>query len=152
MKSKPVMSILILVLISIIFISGCVRLEREGPEGIMTVSELLENPVYDTEVRIYGKVSLLGEVLPVCFNLTSGGEEVEPWFDIGMKWIVWNDFGKTAKVWFNLMVEDDRTRRPKVSVEGIKNGDWVIVTGELKTEGFFTELNDFWASHIEKMK
>jgi len=37
-----------------------------------------------------------------------------------------------------------------VSVEGIENGDYVIVTGELKTEGTHTVLNDFWASSIEK--
>ena len=48
------------------------------------------------------------------------------------------------------MVEDDKTERPAVSVKGIKNGDFVIVTGELKTEGTHTVLNDFWASSIEK--
>ena len=37
-----------------------------------------------------------------------------------------------------------------VSVKGIKNGDYVIVTGELKTEDTHTVLNDFWASNIEK--
>jgi hypothetical protein len=48
------------------------------------------------------------------------------------------------------MVEDDKTERPAVSVEGIENGDYVIVTGELKTEGTHTVLNDFWASSIGK--
>jgi hydrogenase maturation factor len=47
-------------------------------------------------------------------------------------------------------VEDNGTARPPVSVEGIENGDYVIVTGELKTEGTHTMLNDFWASGIEK--
>ncbi len=37
-----------------------------------------------------------------------------------------------------------------VSVEGIENGDYVIVTDELKTKGTHTGLNDFWASSIEK--
>jgi len=48
------------------------------------------------------------------------------------------------------MVEDDGTERPSVSVEGIENGDSVVVTGELKTEGQHTSLNDFWASDIER--
>jgi hypothetical protein len=33
------------------------------------------------------------------------------------------------------MVEDDGTEKSPVNVEGIENGDWVIVTGELKTIG-----------------
>ena len=106
--------------------------EIEKPEGTLSVSELLEKPVYDTEVKIYGKVSLLGELLCPCFELTSDGKKVE--------------------VWYDLMVEDDGTQRPPVSVEGIENGDWVIVTGELKTEGIHRSLNDFWASNIEKIE
>ena len=54
-------------------------------------------------------------------------------------------------VWHDLMVEDDGTERLAVSVEGIENGDWVVVTGELKREGKHTNLNDFWAEHIETM-
>jgi hypothetical protein len=37
-------------------------------------------------------------------------------------------------------------------VEAINNGDWVIVTGELKLEGQHRSLNDFWASNIEKIE
>jgi len=32
------------------------------PAGALSVSELLEGPAYDTEVKIYGEVSLLGEL------------------------------------------------------------------------------------------
>jgi inhibitor of cysteine peptidase len=39
---------------------------------------------------------------------------------------------------------------PPVSVEGIENGDWVVITGELKQAGQHTSLNDFWATSIEK--
>lgn len=67
-----------------------------------------------------------------CFELTSGEEKVQ--------------------VWYDLMVEDDGTERPSVSVQGIENGDPVIVTGELKTEGEHRSLNDFWASNIEKIE
>ncbi len=49
------------------------------------------------------------------------------------------------------MVEDDGTEMPSVSVEGIENGDSIIVTSELKTEGKHRSLNDFWASNIKKI-
>jgi len=75
-------------------------------EGTLTVSELLENQVYDTEVKVYGLVSALGEVDCLCFELTSGGK------------LLW--------VWYDSMVEEDETERPAVSVEGIENGNRVI--------------------------
>ena len=106
--------------------------EPEKPEGTLSVSELLQKPVYDTKVKIYGKVSLLGQLDCPCFELSSDGREVQ--------------------VWYDLMVEDDGTERPAVSIAGIENGDWIIVTGELKTEGEHRLLNNFWASSIEKMK
>ena len=109
--------------------TGCAL---EKPEGALSVSELLENPVYDTEVRIYGEVSLLGQLDCPCFELTSGGEKVQ--------------------VWYDLMVEDDGTERPAASVEGIENGDSVIVMGELKTAGQYRALNDFWAAIIVKIE
>lgn len=101
----------------------------ETPSDSLRVSTLPEDPVYDGEVTIGGQVSLLGELLCPCFELTSGGE--------------------TVHVWYGLMVEDDGTEIPAVSVEGIENGDTVVVTGELKTAGLHTSLNDFWASSIE---
>ena len=53
------------------------------------------------------------------------------------------------KVWYGAMMEDDGTRWPVLSVEGIENGVWLAVTGELKTEGEHSVLNDFWAISIE---
>ena len=96
----------------------------------LSVAELMENPVYNAEFKIEGSVSLLGELFCPCFELTSGGE--------------------TLMVYYGLMVEDDGTERISVSVEGIENGDHVIVTGELKSGGIYHSLNDFWASSIEK--
>ena len=104
--------------------------EQLAATETLSVSELMENPIYDTGVRVYGQVSLLGELFCPCFELTSGGKKVV--------------------VWYGLMVEDDGTERPAVSVEGIQNGDRVVVTGELKTAGTHTSPNDFWASSIEK--
>ena len=94
----------------------------------MNVSALLADPVCDTEVVIYGQVSLLGELFCPCFELRSGGEVV--------------------LVWYDLMVEDGGEVRPAVSVEGIENGDWIVVTGELRSGG--TNPGEFWAGIIEK--
>jgi hypothetical protein len=102
---------------------------QEKPEGTLTVAELLDDPVYDTEVKIYGEVGLLGELFCPCFELTSGGQ--------------------TVQVWYDLMVENDGTERPAVNVKGINNGDGIIVTGELKGEGeTYYSKGDFWASVI----
>jgi hypothetical protein len=129
MKLRHVM-LTFFVLISTILILSCTSGETGKPKGTLSVSELLQNPVYDTEVKVFGKVSLLGQLYCPCFELSSGGDKVQ--------------------VWYDLMVEDNGTARPPVSVEGIENGDYVIVTGELKTEGTHTMLNDFWASSIKK--
>ena len=58
--------------------------------------------------------------------------------------------GERVQVWYGSMVEDNGTGMPPVSVEGLENGNWVIVTGKLKTAGDHRSLNDFWASTIEK--
>jgi len=103
--------------------------QQEKPEGTLSVAELLANPVYDTEVRIYGEVSALGELFCPCFELNSGGE--------------------TIVVWYDLMVANDGTERPAVDVQGINNGDNIVVTGELKGEGgTHYSKGDFWASAI----
>jgi hypothetical protein len=104
-------------------VSGCVN--EPEPEGALSVSELLAEPVYDTEVTIYGQVSQLGELRCPCFELTSGGKSVMVWY-----------------AWY----EDEW---PTVSVEGIQNGDRVIVSGELKMVGV-DRLNEFAASKIER--
>ena len=113
---------------AMIIVEACTN--ASATDGTLSVAELIENPIYDTEFRIEGSVSLLGELFCPCFELTSGGE--------------------TLMVYYGLMVEDDGTERPSVSVEGIENGDNVIVVGELKPGGIYHTLNDFWASSIEK--
>jgi hypothetical protein len=112
-------------------LTGC-KTEVEKPEGALSVAELLEYPVYDEEVVIYGRVDIMGKVLSPYFELESGGE--------------------TVKVYFNMMVEDDGIPRQPVKAEKINNNEWVIVTGELKTEGKYRALNDFWASSIKKLE
>ena len=127
---KVKLSLLVAILGSAMLITGACTCP-ESSEGVISVSELMENPAYDTEVKVEGEVSLLGELFCPCFALTSGGEAV--------------------MVWYGLMVEDDGTERPAVSVEGIENGDQVVVTGELKSGGIHHSLNDFWAGSIEKV-
>lgn len=116
-------------LIVFLLVSGCSG-KLTNPEGTLTPDELLQNPVYDETVRIYGQVSGLGDFQCTCFLLGSDGENLH--------------------VWYDTMVEDDGTLQPKVSVQEINNGDWVIVTGELKSGGIHYSTNDFWLSSIEE--
>lgn len=97
--------------------------------GVLSISEVLESPVYDTLLSVYGEVRFLGELFCPCFSLTSDGHGVE--------------------VWYDMMVEDNGTARTAVNVSGLNNGNWVIVTGELKQTGTYSELNGFWAQSIE---
>ena len=91
---------------------------------------LSREPVYEAEVKVYGQVSLLGELFCPCFELSSDGE--------------------TLNVWYDLMVAGDGTVRPAVSVDGIDNGDWVVVTGELQRPETAAAVQQFWASEITK--
>ena len=124
---KKTITILGILLISILFY-GCSQ-EPQKPEGALSVAELLENPIYDTQTRVYGKVSALRELSCTCFFLRSDKENLH--------------------IWYDTMVEDDGTIRPSVSVQEINNGDWAVVIGELKSGGAHYSLNDFWASSIE---
>ncbi|MGD8455087.1 MAG: hypothetical protein PVF83_01795 [Anaerolineales bacterium] len=119
---------LVITLIVILILGGCSTTPLR-PEGTVTPKELLKDPVYDIEVRLAGQVSLLGELLCPCFRVSAGGDELE--------------------VWYDLMVEDDGAELSPVSVEGIENGDWVVVTGKLKPGGVYHARNNFWASEIE---
>jgi len=115
-------------LIMLLFTSGCSG-RPQKPEGTLTPDELLQNPVYNETVRVYGQVSGLGEFMCTCFLLRSDG--------------------KTLHVWYDTMVEDDGTLQPAINVQEINNEDWVILTGKLKSGGVHYSLNDFWLSGIE---
>jgi hypothetical protein len=129
-KAIAVSIIIIILVISSLAVLYFQQIDVET-DGALSVSELLEDPIYDTELRVYGKVSLLGELFCPCFQLTSKGQKV--------------------MVWYDLMIEDDGTEHSPVNVDGINNGDMVIVTGKLKSEGSHRSLNDFWANRIEKI-
>jgi hypothetical protein len=119
------------ILLITILLTGCNQ-KPQKPEGALSVAELLENPIYDTQTRVYGKVSALRELACTCFFLQSGGENLH--------------------VWYDTMVEDSGTLRPSVNVDAINNGDWVVVIGELKSGGDHYSLNDFWLSYIEVIR
>ena len=129
MKRKTI-TLLGILLISIL-LSGCNQ-EPPKPEGALSAAALLENPVYDTQARVYGEVSALGELMCTCFFLQSDGGNLH--------------------VWYDTMVEDNGTIRSSVSVQEINNGDWVVVIGELKSVGDHYSLNDFWTSSIELLQ
>jgi hypothetical protein len=126
---RILVTVLVLV-VMVVFAGGCGG--PRPPEGALKVSELAENPVYDTEVTLFGEVSYLGEVDCDCFDLTSGETSL--------------------KIWYDSMVEDDGTVRPAVSVADIQNGDWVVVTGELKTAGVNRPRDAFWSTNIEPVQ
>ncbi|NIP40228.1 MAG: DUF333 domain-containing protein [Candidatus Aenigmarchaeota archaeon] len=125
MKKKFLYLAFLILIIITLGTSGCVR----APEGSVTASELLENPVYDTEVTVYGLVSNLGELFCPCFTLTSGGKSLEVWYDL---------------------MTDGETEWPAVSVEGIRNGDWVTVTGQLRSSERTEPSKKFWIKSIVK--
>lgn len=75
-RCKFLVGIVILCLVALL---GGACIGEEKLEGSLTVAELLDDPVYDTEVKIYGDVSGLGELACLCFFLTSGGESIQVW-------------------------------------------------------------------------
>ena len=113
---------------SVLLLSHCIA--KHPPAGAFSVSELLQNPMYDTQVSIYGRVSLLGELRCPCFELTSDGE--------------------TILVWYARSVDDDKGMTI-ISIEGIENGDQVTVTGELQ-QSSEDEIYEFRANKIEHWK
>jgi len=126
MKLKYIVPLLVVMIVVLNSFFGC----SNQPEGTVTCCKCLENQLYDSEVSVFGTVSKLGELFCSCFILTSGGEELV--------------------IFYDTMVEDDGTERPAVDIGGIKNGDRIVVTGELKTEGVHRAQDDFWAATIEK--
>jgi len=127
-RAKLHFGVVVLILVALLM-GACTG--QEKPEGTLTVAELLEEQVYDREVKIYGEVGLLGELFCPCFELTSGEQ--------------------TLVVWYDLMTENDGTIRPAVNVEGISNGAQVTIKGELKGEGgVHYSKGDFWAVEINK--
>lgn len=111
--------------------AGNVKGESTG-KNIISIKDLLENPIYNQEVTIQGKISELGNLMCPCFELTSNRASVQ--------------------IWYDLMVDEQGAKRKAVNIKRIKNNDEVIVTGELREQPGQSPLKDFWASKIELIK
>ena len=73
----------------------------------------------------------MGELRCPCFILMSGAEDVE--------------------VWYDAMVGEDGTQRSAVGLGGIQNGDWVVVTGELRSGDGSIPGKGFWSNGVEEI-
>ncbi len=102
------------------------------PQGVITVKELINNKVYDKEVKVYGCVKDLGKLNSKTFKLVYQGKEIT--------------------VWYSMMVNDDKTREPGVNVDNFSTNDMVIVKGKLKQKGKYVLKDAFWAKSIIKQK
>lgn len=100
---------MLVIIPTILLVSGCTQTSPR----VISASSLINNAedYYGKPVAVVGEVSELGELFCPCFKLTSGG--------------------KSVQVWYDLMMNDDGTEMPAVSVEGIQNGDWVLISGKL---------------------
>ena len=94
--------------------------------GIQSARNLLLQTVFETQVKTYGRVSGLAEMSCPCFIVISGGERLE--------------------VWYNL------TAQEPAKLPSIQNGDWVVITGQLKPGVLGLGSRAFWASHIERLQ
>ncbi|WP_157199006.1 hypothetical protein [Methanolacinia paynteri] len=120
----------ILLLTALLLVSGCTSGDDQYTDNeSVSVGELLANPEYDTPVYVNGVVSDLGILNCLYFHLTSGGETID--------------------VWYDMMVEDNKTSRPAVDVSGLSNGEEVVLLGELKSEGEYRQKNAFWLIKVE---
>ncbi len=105
--------------------------EEELPKELMSPADLLSDPVYGEDVILTGKVSMLGELFCPCFQLGEGDEFVEAWYD--------------------LMAVDSDEPWSKISVDNIKNGDDVLVTGQLRKNTGSLPSRTVWLKNIEKI-
>ena len=131
MRNKSVILLMISIIYAVI-LSGC-SVEPPRPEGAVNSAELLAEPIYNTPIKVYGKVSGLGEFECKCFALKSGDAQIY--------------------VWYDMMVEEDGSPNPPtrtpIDITGIENNDWIIVSGALK---FFEDRKvhkDFWLDDYE---
>jgi hypothetical protein len=121
----------VLTLVAIALAVGCGAAPPAADEPL-TVDALVADPVYDVEIVVQGEISMLDELFCPCFELSSGEETVE--------------------VWYDLMTDDDGTMWPAARVDHIANGDQVAVRGELKHAGLFRTENVFWAIEVEHVE
>jgi hypothetical protein len=89
----------------------------EQPAGTLTVAELVDNPIYGTDVRVYGEVSGMDKCGYKCFFLESGGERMRV------------NYG--SAIVEGRMIGGMENATEKMSV--VEEGDYVVLTGSLDT-------------------
>ena len=123
------------IIINALILSGCAK-EPPKPEGAISSAELLVDPVYESEIKVYGQISGLGEFECPCFALKSEGDRIY--------------------VWYDMMVEDEGSVSPPtrlpIDIEGLENDDWIVVTGELKYFENRKKHEDFWLTEFEVIR
>lgn len=133
---KGIHTIPLRILLIAAFVIGSCAKEPPKPEGVLDVTELLDDPKYESEIKVYGQVSGLGEFECTCFALKSEGERIY--------------------VWYDMMVEEEGSvspsMRPPIDIEVIKNDDWIVVTGELKYFENRLIHEDFWLVDFEVIR
>lgn len=98
------------------------------PDNALSAAQLRSEPVYGTNVTVYGKVRDLGTLDCKCFYIDSDGDYLNVWYD---------------------MMVSGTNMRPAVDVSGINNRDWIIVTGELRSDDL--QKRTFWAASITRL-
>jgi len=89
----------------------------EQPDGTLTVAELVDNPIYGTDVRVYGEVNGMEECGYKCFFLASEGERMRV------------NYG--SAIVEGRMIGGMENATERISV--IREGDYVVLTGSLDT-------------------
>ncbi|QSZ66145.1 hypothetical protein RJ40_00825 [Methanofollis aquaemaris] len=124
-----------------------ISLERTG--GPMQVSELLQKPVYETPVTIYGTVSRLYETFSPTFILSSGRDaSVTVWYGLTGEGNGQDNGDRTVN---DDAVDKNESLSPSSihdPVAGIENGDLVVVRGVLKQNSQTGQEIDFWMDEI----
>lgn len=100
--------------------------------GAVSVREALDRATFDTQVKVYGVVSGLRQSPGPYFTLSSGG--------------------RTMKVYYDGMMEDNDVVWEPVHVDGIRDGDEVVVTGQVKSAGIYRAQYSFFAQAIAVLK
>ncbi|MBU1975832.1 MAG: hypothetical protein KKG59_05500 [Nanoarchaeota archaeon] len=121
----------LIALFCITFLAGCTCGPIEPPpeppmfpEGyVLSIAELLKTPT-SAELEIYGEVSGLGELRCPCFNLTSENESIIVFYQ-------------------NLSNES-------VQINELRNGNIIVVSGELVMSTLAESENQFQAKTITK--
>lgn len=113
--------------LALLVVAGCGLWDSDDDFESATVGSVVVTMQVGDEVRMYGEISLFGELFCPCFHLS--------------------DDGATVVVWYDLMV-DDAGELPPVAVTGLANGDEVVVVGEYRSTDPGSGFPVIWAQEV----